>query len=70
MEYKLQKTAATPGKLQKLLIKHYTDLLLVDIYCISAEGFNQNLKQLGTTAFITSLYKINQIIKKKEVEAI
>jgi len=70
MEYELQKTAATPGKPQKPLIKHYTDLPLVDIYCISAEGFNRNLKQLSTTAFITSLYKINQIIKEKKVKAI
>jgi len=59
MEYELQKTAATPGKPQKPPVKHYTDLPPVDIYCIGAEGFNRNLKQLGTTAFITSLYKIN-----------
>jgi len=42
------------------------DLLLVNICCISAVGFYQNLVQPNTVAFITSLYKINQMLKEKE----
>ena len=45
------------------------DLLLVNIYYISAVGFYRNLIQPNTIAFITSLYKINQIIKDKEALA-
>jgi putative effector of murein hydrolase len=44
------------------------DLPLVNIYYISAVGFYQNLVQPNTVTFITSLYKINQIIKEKESE--
>jgi len=44
------------------------DLPLVDICCISAVGFYQNLVQPNTIAFITSLYKINQMLKEKESE--
>jgi putative effector of murein hydrolase len=46
-------------------IKKPTDLLLVNVCCISAVGFCYNLVQPNTIAFTTSLYKINQIIKKK-----
>jgi len=49
------------GKLNLLL-----NLPLVDICCISAVGFYQNLVQPDTIAFITSLYEINRIIKEKE----
>jgi hypothetical protein len=47
-------------------IKKPTDLLLVNICCIGTVGFYYNLIQPDIIAFITSLYKINQIIKKKE----
>ena len=47
-------------------IKKPVELLLVNIYCISAVGFYQNLIQPNTIAFITSLYQINWIIKEKE----
>ena len=50
-------------------VKKPISLLLVNIYYISAIGFYQNLKRLNTIAFITSLYKINQIIKDKEALA-
>ena len=43
-----------------------TDLPPVNICYISTVKFYQNLTQPNTIAFITSLYKINQIIKKKE----
>jgi len=44
------------------------DLPLVDICCISAVGFYQNLVQPNTIAFITSLYEINRMLKEKESE--
>ena len=47
-------------------VKKSTDLLLVDICCISAVEFYRNLVQPNTVAFSTSLYEINRIIKKKE----
>ena len=47
-------------------IKKPIDLLLVDICCIGAIGFYYNLVQPDTIAFITSLYKIGQMIKEKE----
>jgi len=50
-------------------IKKPINLPLVNICCISAIGFYQNLKQPNTIAFTTSLYKINQIIKDKEALA-
>jgi len=50
-------------------IKKPTNLPLVNICCISTIGFYQNLKQPNTITFITSLYKINQIIKDKEALA-
>ena len=40
-------------------VKKSTDLLLVNIYCIGAVGFYQNLVWPNTIAFITSLYKID-----------
>ena len=50
-------------------VKKPTDLLLVDIYCIGAVGFYQNLAQLDTITFTTILYEINWIIKEKETLA-
>jgi len=50
-------------------VKKPTNLLLVNIYYISAIGFYQNLKWPNTITFTTSLYKINQIIKDKETLA-
>jgi len=44
------------------------DLPPVNICCISAVGFYQNLVQPNTVAFTTSLYKIDQIIKEKKSE--
>jgi hypothetical protein len=47
-------------------IKKPIDLLPVNICCIGAVGFYYNLVQPDTITFITSLYKIDQIIKEKE----
>jgi hypothetical protein len=49
-----------------MFIKKPTDLLPVNICCISAIGFYYNLVQFNTIAFTTSLYEIDQIIKEKE----
>jgi len=49
-----------------MAVRKPADLLLVDIYCINTVGFYQNLVQPNTIAFITSLYKINRILKEKE----
>jgi len=61
MEQELRRAINPP--LQNIVhetsVKKPTNLLPVDIYCISAIGFYQNLKQPNTVAFITSLYKIN-----------
>src|SRR6266702_3449561 len=54
---------------QKTAIKKLTDLLPIDICYINAIGFYQNLVQPDTIAFITSLYKINKLIKEKEALA-
>jgi len=53
----------------KISIKKPVNLPPVNIYYISAIEFYQNLKRLNTVTFITSLYKINQIIKDKEALA-
>jgi len=53
----------------KTSVKKPIGLPPVNIYYISAIGFYQNLIQLNTITFITSLYKINQIIKDKEALA-
>jgi len=53
----------------KTFIKKPINLLLVNIYYISAIGFYQNLKRPNTITFITSLYEINWIIKDKEALA-
>jgi hypothetical protein len=46
------------------------DLSPVDIYCISTIGFYQAFVKTDTIPFVTSLYKIDQIIEEKEAEAI
>jgi len=53
----------------KTPIKKPINLLLVNICCIGAIGFYQNLKRPNTVAFTTSLYEINRIIKDKEALA-
>jgi len=50
-------------------LKKPINLLLVNICCIGAIEFYQNLKRPNTIAFITSLYKINWIIEDKEALA-
>ena len=49
-----------------MAVKKLTNLLPIDIYYIGAVGFYQNLAQPNTITFITSLYKLNQLIKEKE----
>ena len=53
----------------RTVVRKPIDLLPVNICCIGAIGFYQNLVQPNTITFITSLYKINQIIKDKETLA-
>ena len=43
---------------------------IVDIAAISAIGFYFNIYQTDNKVFITSLYKINQIINKKKEELV
>jgi len=50
-------------------VKKPINLLPVNICCISAIGFYQNLKRPNIVAFMTSLYEIDQIIKDKEALA-
>ena len=52
---------------QKPAVKKLTDLPPIDICYIGTIGFYQNLVQPNTIAFITSLYKIDRLIKEKEV---
>ena len=73
MEHELQKTATVPVALQTLVkwsTKQRTDLPPVDIYCIGAVGFYRTLIQPKVIPFVTSLYKINWIIKEKEAATI
>ena len=72
MEQELHKpTASTqPVRIRPLSTKRFTDLPPMDIYCIGAEGFTRNLKQLDSIAFTTSLYEIDRVIEEKEIEAI
>jgi transposase InsO family protein len=51
-------------------VKQPVNLPHIDIYCIGAEGFRRTLQQSDTTAFVTSLYEIDQMIEDKEAEAI
>ena len=50
-------------------VKKLTNLPPINIYYIGAVGFYWNLAQPDTVAFITSLYKINWLIKEKEALA-
>ena len=52
-----------------MAVKKPTDLPPVNICCIGVVGFYWNLVQLDTVAFMTSLYKIDQLIKEKEALA-
>ena len=54
---------------RRTAVKKLTNLPPVNIYCIGAVGFYRNLAQPNTIAFITSLYKINRLIKEKEAIA-
>jgi len=53
----------------RMSVKKPINLSLVNICCINTIGFYQNLKRPNTITFITSLYKINWIIKDKEALA-
>jgi len=68
MEHKLRKTIhpIPQDTARWASVKKPIDLPPVDICYISAVGFYQNLVQPNTVAFITSLYEINQMLKKKE----
>jgi hypothetical protein len=69
MEQKLQsKARLSPISVKKE--KRSTSLLSVDIYCIGAVCFYWTLIKPDIIPFVTSLYKIDQIIEEKEVEAI
>ena len=54
---------------RRTAVKKLADLPPVDICCIGAVGFYWNLVQPNTAAFITSLYKIDRLIKEKEALA-
>ena len=69
IEQELQETGNPLPKLKKP-VKDYTKPLQIDICCIGPVGFLQNLKQPDITVFSTSLYKIDQMIEQKEIEAI
>ena len=72
MERELQKgpkvqnrPETTPEKRKRL-----KNLPHIDIYCIGLIGFHQAAKQLDSTVFVISLYKIDQMIEEKEMESI
>ena len=71
MERELKKImrAKPQNTAQRTTVKEPTDLLPVDICCISAVGFYRNLVQPDTVAFTTSLYEIDRLIKEKEALA-
>src|SRR5882762_10819555 len=69
MRQELKGVITTP--LPRKPLKSYTPLLLrdppiVDIAAISAIAFHFNIYRRDNEVFITSLYKINQIINKRE----
>jgi len=69
MQQKLKGVKITPIRQKPLRLR--TPLLphdppIVDIAAISAIGFHFNIYQKDNEVFITSLYKINRIINKKE----
>ena len=71
MEQELRRAVSPPlqNMVYKTSIKKPINLPLVNICCISAIGFYQNLKRPNTVTFTTSLYKIDWIIKDKEALA-
>ena len=57
----------TPIKLAcKLLLLSCKGLPQIDINCIRAAKFYQSVKQEGSITFVTSLYKIDCLIKEKQ----
>ena len=56
--------------IKRIIAKRPTNPLLVDIYYIGIVGFYQTLIKLDTKSFVTSLYKIDQLIKEKEDKVI
>jgi hypothetical protein len=58
IEYKLQ-GKPSPNPTTRRQVKQPVNLPPIDIYYIRAVGFHRTMKQLDTTIFITSLYKIN-----------
>ena len=70
MDLELQgKPITTPAPIKKRL-KQALSSMLVDICSIGAVGFYQTLIKKDSMPFVTSLYKINQIIEEKKVKAI
>ena len=71
IEHKLKRTVNSrpQNTARRTAVRKPIDLLLVNICCIGAIGFYWNLVQPNTIAFMTSLYKINQIIKDKKTLA-
>src|SRR6266699_5575169 len=67
IERKLKKIiSAKPQNIaQRTAVKKPTNLPPINIYYIGAVGFYRNLVQPDTVAFMTSLYKIDQLIKEK-----
>ena|ERR1700722_360986 len=70
MEQELQRRPTAIPITTKIARKQLLNLPLVDIYCIGVVGFYQTLTKSNATPFITSLYKIDRLIKEKEMEAI
>ena len=71
MVYKLKRTVnlRPQNTAWQTAVKKHTDLLPVNICYIGSVGFYQNLVQPNIIAFMTSLYKIDRLIKEKETLA-
>ena len=71
MEQELKRVVNPPPQntVHRTSVKKPINLPPVNICCIGAIGFYQNLKRPNTVAFTTSLYKIDWIIKDKEALA-
>ena len=70
MDLELQGKTPTTQTTKQTSSKQIASLPLVDIYYIGVVGFYQTLIKLDITPFVTSLYKIDQIIEQKEIEVI
>ena len=71
MERELQgKPTTTVNRRLVKQVKRPVNLLLVDIYFISAIRFHRTIAQLEVQPFIISLYEIDWIIKEKEAKTI